>query len=271
MSNNKKNQLFLWLFPIFLLMVGISMTYNSIIPMIKGNDSSRFFYMFFIVPGGMLIFGVLRYYSMLSKGKTQIRRDLKHHSPDQLIKTFNKNALAIKKTNNKRINLEDIEISTIYNVALSYCYYGDFKNSMETLEQIDWNNQKPDSQCLELLLLALICYLKDQNYEKGLTLSKNAYNLTSFSKSISSNPQQLELYDIYIVLGEALLNPSNFKFIDFLESKFEKINAIFLKLLVAWGLANIYQKNNLPEKAKEKLDFCKTSAPYCTPLHTLYP
>ena len=182
---------------------------------------------------------------------------MKNESPNLLLEYFD------KIFNNNKIKDGDILLQ--YNKALILSYYGDFEKAESAMSSVDWEGKEPFIQSLDLLIKALINYLKPGDYEEGLRQAYANQKLASMSKKVPGGTQSIINCEIYIDIGNLLTESSQEDALKSLESKFDKVQ-YFPKALIAWCLAKVYLKQGLVEKANEKLNFCKEIVPHCKPL-----
>lgn len=232
-------------FAIFLFIGGI---------VTKNYDVFAVFGIAFILAIANLIFQKRRFKGVLNN-------HFKNESPDQLINYYDK---MFKKT-----KVEDKDAFLAYNKALVYCYYGVFEKAIELIDKIDWDKRVPYIQSLELSIRALINYIKPEDYKEGLRLSLLSKELGHFSNKVIGSDKSKEFYEAYVHMGELLSgNTNDTLIIRNLEEQFQS-TAFYPKALIAWCLANTYNKLGMHEKSKEMMDYCKQTVPYCKPLITL--
>lgn len=197
-------------------------------------------------------------FSVRKKAKNLIEKYFKNESPDKLLNYF-ENSL------NRSKKLQDKEVWICYNKSLVCCYYGEFDRAIEFLGEIDWNDKVPYLQSLEISIKALIYYLKGDNYGEGLRLSIIAQRLGEVSGNYPGVSKSRDFFDTYIQIGELLSGNYSSKVIDNLEEKFKK-SPLFLNILIAWCLSNVYTKMSTEEKAITMRDYCEKTVPHCKPL-----
>lgn len=212
-----------------------------------------------IILASFLITAII-YYLFRKEAYDAASKYYKEQSPDKLIE------YARRRINPNLIAHGDAMLA--FNVASAQCVFGQFDEALDTMGRVDWATKPPLLQAHDLLLKALAIYLQHGDYAEGLMLSKEAQELSRIPTGLPGSKQTREGLELYVEIGQILTGSSNQEIINKLERQFYKPSRI-PKLLLAWALANAYKKAGLTEKTNVMLDYCKTNAPYCKPLHRL--
>lgn len=247
-SRNDKYILSLWKKPFFIIFFVVNIFSFGLY-----QSSDNAFSIMFGITFSLITFLILKVYV-----RDKVAKYFKNNTPDKLIEFFDKQQ--------KRTTIENKEAAFAYNKALTYCYYGYFENAIELMSEVDWNSKPPIIQSLEISIDSLICYLKQENYEEGLRLSKIALNLSNVSKAFPGSSKSREVFEMYVEIGEILTGNTKESYIFSLENKFKKL-PIFPKIIIAWGIANAYEQIGEKEKADAMLKYCINQAPFCEVLH----
>lgn len=196
---------------------------------------------------------------VMKKQKNDVDRYFKNETSEQLLNYFDN---IYKKRNSK---MPDKDAALAYTKSVICCYYGEFDKAKGFMQEVNWEKRSPNIQSLELSLRALICYLETQNYREGLRLSIISQQLGAVSNKVPGSEKSQKFYETYIQIGEILNGDIDNSVINDLEQEFDD-SPILIKLLIGFSLSKAYNQINMPEKATEKLDYCKKAAPYCVPL-----
>ena len=203
-------------------------------------------------------FATVMLIAIILQTKGNIQRYFKFEIPNKLIEYYDKlfkNAEMI----------QDKDALVCYSKAIVYCYYGEFDKALELMDKINWNDRVPYVQSFKVLIDALICYLRDNNYEEGLRLSITAQKLAETSKNFLGSSIGKDSYNTYIQVGELLIGNDNVDYLNEIEIKFQRTKNFMQKVLVGWCLSIVYTRMNKLDKANKMEDYCKKEVPYCKP------
>lgn len=191
--------------------------------------------------------------------KSREAKMLKTKTIDMVIKSIN------KRFNSKIIrSSSEINVLYYYLKALAFCYYGCFDDATETINKVNWDKEESGHRSYSLIISALICYLQDGDYREGLRLSRIAHKIQeSYGKPYANN-YSLSFVTTMVNIGTLLNEESSHNDIENLEKMLKNVEPSQC-LLIAWCLSIVYKKLGNDSKSKEYRDYCRDTAPYCTP------
>jgi hypothetical protein len=230
-----------------LLLVALGLALPSFLSDIKGGDLS---FIYFIVVTILLFIG-LRWYT-----SGRIERLLKRSQTVDPFIAFYRRAMI------GRVIIPNGAAFFAYAVALINILYANYPAARAALDSVDWTGRLPLVEGCRKAAEALLCYFDTRDYERGLSLAREAAKLGEASKALPGAATSGAVFASFVEIGEVLSNQATSETLTSLRAKLSKLT-ILAKIPIAWGLAIGYQKAGDLAQAEAMRAYLRKAAPYC--------
>ena len=158
--------------------------------------------------------------------------------------------------------MPDADCQIAFGQGSTAAFYGEFEKTRRAYTSINWSEKAPLLQANGMLLQVLLDYLERKTFEDGHHRALKAKELASITRLAPGSAQSNQAFDLYVHIGDILLDNVTDQGVSALETAFDK-SPILVKILAAWGLYWAYRKTGRPADSQRMADYLKAVAPHC--------
>ena len=219
--------------------------------------------MFIVGPTHWWPYAVLSAIIVLSVGMTRmngwiadrrIRRLLRSESPEALVGMYARPAWPTL--------IPDMDAMLVHARAFVYILYAEYDAARSALKGIDWERRAPLIRSQKHSLGALLCYLEAGRYETGLEFARAARDMARVSRAFPGSRMSADAFESCVEIGEVLCGDHSDGKVASLERRQAALPTL-VKLLIAWALADAYDRRGERTKAEAARAFIRDVAPHC--------
>lgn len=207
---------------------------------------------------GLFIAGTVLLLSWYRAGDAKLRKLLQSPSSEPLIGFYQKTL--------SRAPIPHRDVMMASFLGFAHALYGEYDRSRALIDSVYWSRRQapPLMQAQITHLEALLKYLEERDFVRGIELAREARELAQVPRATPGAARSQRAFDAYIEIGEVLSGNHSPEVMESLRAKLGKAPTL-LKLMIAWALETTYQKLGREEDAAEMHQIRMNLAPHCLP------